>query len=181
MPAPARSTEAPFTPPKGPNQRWSLGLVREQLRDGRRFRILVVVDDFTRECLSLVADTSLSGARVCRELDLIITRRGSPASCVSEKGAELTSMAVLHWSQERQIGWHYVPAGKPPQNAFIDRFNARLRDELLNESLFASLDHVRQALADWKDDYNNFRPHSVLKNVAPAIYALLNGPEQRRF
>ena len=172
------NTGAPLTLPKGPNQRWSLGFLHDQLRDGCRFRILAVVDDFTRECLLLVADTSLPGMRVCRELDQIIARRGSPAICVSEDGTELTSLAVLHWREERQIGWHYIAAGRPLRNAFIDSFNVRLRDDLLNEALFASLDDVRQALAGWQDDYNNFRPHSALKNVAPAIYAMLNDPEK---
>ncbi len=134
--------------PQGPNQRWSLDFVSDQLTDSRRFRILAVVDDFTRECLALVADTSLSGVRVGRELDAIIARRGRPLSIVSDNGTELTSMAILSWSQETQIDWHYIAPGKPTQNAFIESFNGRLRDELLNETLFASLAHAREALAD---------------------------------
>ena len=89
-----------MTLPQGPNQRWSLDFVSDTLTDGRRFRILVVVDDFTRECLCLVADTSLSGARVARELTLLITRHGAPLLCVSDNGTELTSTAILSWSQE---------------------------------------------------------------------------------
>jgi putative transposase len=95
------------------------------------------VDDFTRECLALVADTSLSGARVARKLDLIITRHGRPQSIVSDNGAKLTSMAILRWSQEKSINWHYIARGKLTQNAFIESFNGRLRDELLNETLFS--------------------------------------------
>jgi putative transposase len=94
--------------------------------DGRRFRILAVVDDFTRECLALIADTSLPGLRVVRELTAIAAWRGRPVMCLSDNGTELTGMAVLRWSQEMQIGWHYIAPGKPTQNAFIESFNARL-------------------------------------------------------
>ena len=157
----ALGTRAPLAIPQGANQRWSLDFLSDAFADGRRFRILAVVDDFTRECLALVADTSLPGLRVVRELDVIIAWRGRPAMCVSDNGTELTGMAVLRFSQERQIEWHYIAPGKPTQNAFIESFNARLRDELLNETLFTSLAQVRAVLAAWKDDYNNARPHSA--------------------
>jgi len=111
--------------------------------DGRRFRILAIVDDFTRECLALVADTSLPGLRVARELDAVITRRGRPPIIVSDNGTELTSMTMLRWSQEHGIEWHYIAPGKPQQNAFVESFNGRLRDECLNETLFTSLAHAR--------------------------------------
>jgi putative transposase len=139
----ALGTRAPMTMPQAPNQRWSLDFLSDSFTDGRRFRILAVVDDFTRECLCLVADTSLSGARVARELDLVIAEHGKPFTCVSNNGTELTSMAILRWSQERGIEWHYTAPCKPTQNAFIESFNGRLRDELLNEVLFTSLDSSR--------------------------------------
>ena len=176
----ALGTRAPLTVPQGPNQRWSLDFVSDTLTDSRRFRILTVVDDFTRECLTLVADTSLSGVRVGRELDAVIARRGSPQTTVSDNGTEFTSMAILRWSQEAGIDWHYIAPGKPTQNAFIESFNGRLRDELLNETLFASLDHAREALSDWKDDYNTVRPHSAIANMPPAIYAKLSDPVMQR-
>jgi putative transposase len=176
----ALGTRSPLTMPQGPNQRWSLDFVSDTLTDSRRFRILTVVDDFTRECLTLVGDTSLSGARVGRELDAVIARRGSPQTIVSDNGTEFTSMAILRWSQEAQIDWHYIAPGKPTQNAFIESFNGRLRDELLNETLFSSLDHARNALADWKDDYNTVRPHSAIGNMPPAIYAKLSDPVMQR-
>ena len=132
----ALGTRAPMTIPQGPNQRWSLDFLSDAMTDGRRFRILAVVDDFTRECLCLVADTSLSGLRVARELDAIIAERGRPVMCVSDNGTELTSMAILRWCQETSVEWHYIAPGKPTQNAFIESFNGRLRDELLNETLF---------------------------------------------
>ena len=176
----ALGTRAPMTLPQGPNQRWSLDFVSDMLTDSRRFRILAVVDDFTRECLCLVADTSLSGQRVARELDAIIAVRGRPLSCVSDNGTELTSMAILRWSQKTRVDWHYIAPGKPQQNAFIESFNGRLRDELLNETLFTSLAHARTALAAWKDDYNTVRPHSAIGNVPPAIYAKLGAPARQR-
>jgi putative transposase len=176
----ALGTRAPLTIPQGPNQRWSLDFLGDALDDGRRFRILAVVDDFTRECLCLVADTSLPGLRVARELDAIIAKRGRPVLCVSDNGTELTSMAILRWCQETQVQWHYIAPGKPTQNAFVESFNGRLRDELLNETLFVSLAHARSALADWKDDYNMIRPHSAIGNLPPAIYAKLSDPAMQR-
>lgn len=176
----AFGTRVPMVLPRGPNQRWSLDYVSDQFYDSRRFRILTVVDDFTRECLALVADTSLSGVRTARELDAIIARRGRPLAIVSDNGTELTSTAILRWSVETRIEWHYIAPGKPTQNAFIESFNGRLRDELLNETLFRSLDHARQVLADWMTDYNTVRPHSAIGNVPPAIYANLSEPAKQR-
>jgi putative transposase len=176
----ALGTRAPLAIPQGPNQRWSLDFMSDALTDSRRFRILAVVDDFTRECLCLVADTSLSGVRVARELDIVIAVRGRPASIVSDNGTELTSMAILRWSQETRIEWHYIAPGKPTQNAFVESFNGRLRDELLNETLFTSLAHAREALAVWKLDYNTVRPHSGLGNLPPTDYAKLSAPKMQR-
>jgi putative transposase len=176
----AMGTRAPMTLPQGPNQRWSLDFLSDAFADGRRFRILAIVDDFTRECLALVPDTSLPGLRVVRELDRLIAWRGRPTMCVSDNGTELTGMAILRWSQETRVEWHYIAPGKPQQNAFIESFNGRLRDELLNETLFTSLAHVREALAMWKDDYNTVRPHSALGNLPPAVFAKLSAPAMQR-
>lgn len=176
----ALGTRAPMLLPQHPNERWSLDFLSDQLTDCRRIRILAVVDDFSRECLALIADTSISGTRVARELDVVIAVRSRPKTIVSDNGTELTSTAILAWSQEHRIDWHYIAPGKPTQNAFIESFNGRLRDELLNETLFASLDHAREALAIWKNDYNTFRPHSALGNVPPAIYAKLSAPDMQR-
>jgi putative transposase len=167
----ALGTRVPIALPQGPNQRWSLDFVSDAFTDSRRFRILAVVDDFTRECLCLVADTSLSGRRVARELDLVIAARGRPLTCISDNGTELTSMAILRWSQETQVEWHYIAPGKPTQNAFVESFNGRLRDELLNETLFKSLPHARAVLEAWRRDYNEQRPHSKLAWMTPAAYA----------
>lgn len=168
----ALGTRRPLARPARSNERWSLDFVSDAFTDGRRFRILAVVDDFSRECLALVADTSLSGLRVVRELDAIIARRGRPGTIVSDNGTELTSMAVLRWCQETTVEWHYIAPGKPMQNGFVESFNGRLRDELLNETLFSSLAEARSAITDWKEDYNNHRPHSALGNVPPAEFAM---------
>ena len=169
----ALGTRAPMTLPQGPDQRWSLDFVSDTLTDGRRFRILVVVDDFTRECLCLVADTSLSGARVARELTLLIASRGArPLLCVSDNGTELTSTAILSWSKQSQVGWHYIAPGKPQQNAFAESFIGRLRDECLNETLFTSLRQARAVLAVWQHDYNEVRPHSAHGGLTPASIRL---------
>jgi putative transposase len=163
----ALGMRAPIALPAGPNQRWSLDFVSDSFTDGRRFRVLAVVDDFTRECLGLAADTSLSGTRVVRELDAVILRRGRPQTCVSDNGTEFTSMAILGWSKSTDIDWHYIAPGKPQQNAFVESFIGRLRDECLNETLFSSLAEARMVLAAWRDDYNRVRPHSALANRTP--------------
>jgi putative transposase len=168
----ALGTRRPMIVPEAANQRWSLDFVSDALTDGRRFRIFAVVDDHTRECLALVADTSLSGLRVTRELDLIIADRGTPQTIVSDNGTELTSMAVLKWVQETGIEWHYIAPGKPQQNAFIESFNGKLRDECLNETLFSTLAEARQTLEIWKEDYNTERPHSALGNMTPSEFSM---------
>jgi putative transposase len=167
----ALGVRAPIPAAQGINDRWSLDFVHDQLTDGRRFRILTVVDDATRECLALVADTSISGARVARELNRIVAMRGKPRTLVSDNGTELTSNAILAWAQDTSVAWHYIEPGKPTQNAFIESFNGRLRDEFLNETLFRSLPQARTALESWRADYNNQRPHSRLNWLTPQAYA----------
>jgi putative transposase len=167
----AVGTRAPMVVPQGPNDRWSLDFASDQFIDGRRLRILVVVDDCTRECLALVADTSISGIRVARELDRLLVERGKPGTIVSDNGTELTSNAILRWADDYKIAWHYIAPGKPVQNAFAESFIGRLRDELLNETLFRSLAHARAALEVWRTDYNTARPHSRLGWMSPVIYA----------
>jgi putative transposase len=167
----AIGTRAPMQVPLRPNERWSLDFVSDQFTDGRRFRILTVVDDCTRECLALVADTSLSGARVARELGALIASRGKPKMIVSDNGSEFTSNAILGWADRTKIEWHYIAPGKPMQNAFIESFNGRLRDELLNETLFTTLAQARVALATWRADYNGSRPHSKLNWLTPSAFA----------
>jgi putative transposase len=152
--------------------------VSDQLTCGRRFRILTVVDDCTRECLALVADTSLSGIRVARELDRLMIERGKPKMVVSDNGSELTSNAILTWADHSRVEWHYIAPGKPMQNAFIESFNGRLRDELLNETLFTSLAQARVALGCWRADYNDARSHSQLGWKTPSEFAFACHPRR---
>ena len=167
----ALGTRARMVLPQGPNQRWSLDFVSDAFGCGRRFRILCVVDDFTRECLALVPDTSLSGARVARELDKIVAIRGKLLAVDSDNGTELTSASILRWSQERQVEWHHIAPGKPTQNAFVESFNGRLRDECFNATLFTSMAQARAVLAVWRQDYDTIRPHSKLGGLTPAEIA----------
>jgi len=168
----ALGKRAPMAIPQDPNQRWSLDFVSDTLVDGRRFRILCVIDDFSRECLALVADTSLSGLRVTRELNTLIASRGRPSTIVSDNGTELTSIAVLKWCQETRVEWHYIAPGKPMQNGFVESFNGSFRDECLNETLFSSLTEARNHISNWRNDYNRERPHSSLGNITPSEFAV---------
>jgi putative transposase len=146
-------TRTPMALSQGPNQRWSLDFVNDTLISGRRICVLVVVHDFTRDCLALVVDTSLSGGRVARELDPIIAVRGvPPLMIVSDNGTELTSLAIIRWIRERPVG----------------SFNERLRDGCLNETLFVSLGHACSMLQPCRDDYNHVRPHIGMVALTPA-------------
>ena len=168
----ALGTRSPMALPDAANQRWSLDFVSDALSSGRRFRVLAVVDDFTRECLGLVADTSLSGLRVGRELDRIVEQRGCrPAMIVSDNGTELTSHAILRWQEARSVLWHYIAPGKPQQNGFVESFNGRFRDECLNEHLFSNLAAARRIIEAWRGDYNTARPHTSLDGLTPAVFA----------
>lgn len=176
----ALGTRAPMAIPQGANQRWSVDFVHDTLIDGRRFRVFVVVDDFTRECLGLVADTSLSGVRVARELTGIVERRGRPCMVVSDNGTEFTSRAILAWAEDHVVDWHYIQPAKPMQNAFAESFIGRLRDECLNEHLFRGLRHAREIIEDWRDDYNHERPHTSLKGLTPVEFAKRSNEDEQR-
>jgi putative transposase len=184
----AVGVRAPILVEATPNARWSLDFVHDQFACGRRFRILNVVDDVTRECLAAIPDTSISGRRVARELTTLIEQRGKPGMIVSDNGTEFTSNAMLAWAEQHIIDWHFIAPGKPMQNGFCESFNGRMRDELLNETLFLGLDHARTRIIDWADDYNRQRPHSALGYLTPAAYAAnltatcdrLRNPDQLR-
>jgi putative transposase len=167
----AVGTRAPILVEAKANARWSLDFVHDQFANGRRFRILNIVDDVTRECLAAIPDTSISGQRVARELTALIGLRGKPGMIVSDNGTELTSNAILTWCAEHRIEWHYIAPGKPMQNGYIESFNGRMRDELLNESLFFGLDHARELIASWVEDYNTTRPHSSLGYQTPQAFS----------
>ena len=167
----AIGTRAPILVEAKINARWSLDFVHDQFAMGRRFRILNIVDDVTRECLAAIPDTSISGRRVVRELTALIERRGKPQMIVSDNGTEFTSNAILSWASDNRVEWHYIAPGRPMQNGYVESFNGRMRDELLNESLFIDLDQARHVIAAWVIDYNTARPHSSLGYKTPAVYA----------
>jgi transposase InsO family protein len=167
----AAGTRTPILVAARVNARWSLDFVHDQLAPGRRFRILNIVDDVTRECLAAIPDTSISGKRVARELTAVVERRGKPQMIVSDHGTEFTSNAILGWAEDHRVEWHYIAPGKPMQNGFVESFNGRMRDELLNETLFLDLDQARQLIGAWVADYNTARPHSALGYQTPAAYA----------
>ncbi|MBM2429338.1 MULTISPECIES: IS3 family transposase [Roseobacteraceae] len=163
----ARGSRTPMPEATQTNQRWSLDFLSDSFGASRKFRILAVNDDCCRENLCLAADTSISGERVARELDALVRIYGKPACIVSDNGTEFTSRAILRWADRNGVDWHYIDPGKPQQNAFIESFNGSLRNELLNEELFDTLDDARRKLALWRYDYNNVRPHSSLGNRTP--------------
>ena len=145
--------------------------MQDQFADGRRFRILNVIDDVTKESLAAVVDTSISGRRVARELTALIERRGRPGVIVSDNGTEFTSNAVLEWAEKMKVKWHYIAPSKPMQSGNCEAFNGRMRDELLNETLFFGIDHAREAMARWTHIYNTEPPHFALGHKAPAVFA----------
>lgn len=158
------------------NQRWSLDFVSDSLANGRRIRMMTVVDDYTRLCLGIVVDSSLSGVRVGRELNKIIDSYGKPETILSDNGTEFTSHAILKWSMEQGVCWDYIQPGKPYQNGTIESFNGKLRDECLNENLFISIEDAERVIENWRWEYNESRPHGSLGGKTPAeMLALENG------
>jgi putative transposase len=173
----AVGTRAPMLVEAKANARWSVDFVHDQFANGRRFRVLNIVDDMTKECLAAIPDTSISGRRVARELTDIVARRGKPGLVVSDNGTEFTCNVMLAWCRDNAIDWHFIAPGKPMQNGFCESFNGRMRDEHLNESLYFDLDDAREKIAAWVADYNLQRPHSSLGYLTPAAYAA-NLPQQ---
>ena len=158
----AIGTKAPMLVPLRPNEKWSPDFVAEQITDSQRFRILTIVDDCTRENLALLADTSLSGLRVARELDQLMAEGSKPRMIVSDNGSEFINNAILSWAHRSDVEWHYIVPGKPMQKGFLESFNGRLRDEPMNETLLSSLVNARKALSIWRGNYNGSRPYSQL-------------------
>jgi putative transposase len=165
-----RGQERPAAP-AAPNERWSLDFVHDRMENGRSLRMLAVVDDHTRECLWIEADTSLSGIRVARILDYLVELRGLPASLLTDNGPEFAGVALERWTHDRKVYHGFIAPGKPTQNAFVESFNGKLRDECLNENLFFNIHHAREVLETFRQDYNELRPHSSLGDLTPAEYA----------
>ena len=160
----------PLSTPSRPHERWSMDFMSDSLIDGRRIRLLCILDDYSRLCLSMDVDTSITGERVTRVLECLITQHGKPEVLVMDNGPEFTSRAMLLWGQQQGIGLHYIDPGKPVQNAFVESFNGRVRDECLNTQWFTSLWDARRQVERWRRDYNRVRPHSSLSYRTPRAY-----------
>lgn len=155
------------------NDKWSMDFVAQRLSDGRWIRVLTVVDQYTRECLTLHADTALSGDKVAAALDKIVASRGGPKSITVDNGTEFSSKAMDHWAYTNGVHLNFIRPGRPVENGYIESFNGRLRDECLNVEVFFSLADARRKLAIWLHDYNQHRPHSALADRTPSEFAAI--------
>ncbi len=162
----------PIELPGRVNERWSMDFVSDGLSNGSRFRTLNIVDDFSRECPAIEVDTSLPGTRVARVLERLAETRGLPKVIVVDNGPELISKALDEWAYRNRVRPHFIEPGKPIQNAFVESFNGRIRDECLNEHWFTSLNDARQTIEAWRIDYNTQRPHGSLAYDTPEEFAL---------
>jgi putative transposase len=166
-----RGTGMPIGRPQRGNERWSMDFVSDCTAGGRTIRALTLVDDFTRECLAIEVDTSLGGTRVRRILENVTGKRGRPQSIVVDNGPEFRGRALAAWSEQQRVRLQFIEPGKPTQNAFIESFNGRLREECLNANWFLSLADARRKIAAWRQDYNEARPHSSLGYLPPQRFA----------
>lgn len=160
---------AVLAPPTKPNQRWSMDFVSDVTEGGRRFRVLTIVDDFSRRCVALVTETSFTGLRVGRALDEAIVQ-SPPETIVMDNGPEFTSKALDQWAYQRRVKLHFIRPGKPVENAYVESFNGRFRDECLNSNWFADVLEARSLIDSWRTDYNQLRPHSSLDGLSPEEY-----------
>jgi putative transposase len=167
----ARGRGPILLPPTRTNQRWSMDFMGDTLATGRTFRLLNVVDDFSRECLVIDAATSIPGMRVARVLDELAELRDLPETIVIDNGPEFTSRALDEWAYRRGVRLLFITPGRPIENAYVESFNGKFRDECLNEHWFLSLDEVRATTEDWRIDYNQNRPHSSLDDLTPQEFA----------
>ena len=154
-----------------PNHRWSMDFMQGALWNGRKFRVLTVIDAFTRECPVTEVDTSITGARVTRVLDWLAFTRGLPEAITVDNGPEFAGMAMDQWAYQRQVKLDFIRPGKPVENAYIESFNGRVRDECLNQHYFTSLEEAKRIIEDWRLGYNQFRPHSSLAGLTPEAFA----------
>jgi putative transposase len=165
--------------PTAPNEEWSLDFVHDRLANGRAVRVLGVVDTFTRECLALEVDTSFASPRVTRVLDAIIAERGRPQRLRMDNGSELTSRHFLSWGVDWKLQLAYIQPGKPVENAHVESFNGKLRDECLNVNWFRNLWQARARIDAWRKEYNSERPHSSLGYQTPEAFRIACAPSLR--
>lgn len=165
------ATRAPLIAPRSAGQRYSMDFMSDSLATGRNFRTLNIVDDYTRECLAIEVDMSLPGERVARVLDRLVGSGRKPEVIVLDNGPEFAGKVLDTWAVRNKVQLRFIDPGKPIQNAYIESFNARLRDECLNQHWFASLQEARAVIEAWREDYNRNRPHSSLDNQTPEEFA----------
>ena len=158
----------PMALPTEKNERWSVDFVSDQLATGRRFRVFNIIDDFTRECVGQLVDTSISGKRLVRFLD---TLGQLPEKIVCDNGPELTCQAMLFWSEERSVKLQFIQPGKPTQNAFVESFNGKFREYCLDMHWFRNLDEARAEIDRWRTHYNEEKPHRSLGRMPPRLFA----------
>ncbi len=161
--------------PQRPNQKWSMDFVADSIVTGRRFRALAIVDDYSRECPAIEVDTSLGGVRVVGVLEKLADMRGLPEAITVDNGPEFAGKALDEWAYRKGVKLNFIRPGKPIENAFVESFNGRFRDECLNTNWFMNLKHAREVIEDWRKDYNAIRPHSALGGMAPQEFAALAG------
>lgn len=166
----------PLPPPAFPNWRWSMDFVEDNLADGRKFRILTMIDELTRECPAMEVDTSLTGHRVVRVLERLRLSRGLPKEIGIDQGTEFTSKALHKWALEHDVRLVFASPGDKNENAFIESFNGRLRDECLNLHWFGSLFDARRIIEKWRCRYNDVRPHTSLDGLTPSEFAKTKKP-----
>ena len=170
----------PLVAAQAVNQTWSMDFVSDAIaRPGgvtRRIKCLTVADDFSHECVDIAVDFGIGGAYVTRLLDRAAMFRGYPKAVRTDNGPEFTSRAFMTWAQKHGIKHILIEPGSPTQNAYIESFNGTFRDECLDENWFESLEQARQAVATWRTDYNEVRPHSSCGRMPPAQFAALNRP-----
>ncbi len=165
------SKRQPLLSPEQPNEVWSMDFVFDELACGRKMKTLTVVDDCSKEAVQIAADSSIPARYVTRLLDEVIARRGKPKAIRSDNGPEFAGRVMQAWAAERSIEHGFIQPGKPTQNAYIESFNSRFREECLSQHWFASLTHMRSVIDNWRDDYNHHRPHSSCGYLAPAKFA----------
>ncbi|MGH8436727.1 MAG: IS3 family transposase, partial [Pseudomonas sp.] len=161
----------PVPAPSGANQSWSMDFVHDQLHNGRKFRVLTVIDKWSRESVLLETSFSLTGQRVVDALQALSQTRSLPKTISIDNGTEFTSKTFDEWAWQHGIQLDFSRPGTPTDNGFIESFNGRLRDECLNANEFVSIDDARDRIEAWRQDYNDFRPHSSLGNLTPSEFA----------
>mgnify|MGYP001591589501 CR=1 FL=1 len=168
----------PLPRPVRVNQQWSMDIIHDKLWDGRKFRSLSIVDTFTHECLALEVDTSLGGERVKRALEELPWERGLPEAITVDNGPEFISQVMDEWAYRRGVKLDFIRPGKPTDNAFVESFHDKFRDECLNENYFLSLAEARSIIEDWRIEFNTFRPHRSLKGLTPEEFKQQNEPQK---